>query len=189
MNTSTVLLSLAVALLAGLLFSRLVKKVNLPAVTAYLVAGIIVGPFLLGALEFDFFGSELRYLGFSPADFGLVGSEKNSALDDIFEFLCVLKEHVDFCGVNVSTEAIPRNLRERCEGFVILSAIDVCFKRHHQNTPYSEVVASLDGRHSRYAVKLVADGTVVMVSLLMSPKPESVAQFHNTHLFSKSFNS
>ena len=56
MNTSTVLLSLAVALLAGLLFSRLVKKLNLPAVTAYLVAGILVGPFLLGALKLPGFG-------------------------------------------------------------------------------------------------------------------------------------
>ena len=42
------LLCLAIALLAGLLFSRLAKLFNLPAVTAYLVAGIIVGPYALG---------------------------------------------------------------------------------------------------------------------------------------------
>ena len=50
MTTTTILLSLAIALLAGLLLSRLAKKVNLPAVTAYLVAGILIGPFLLGKL-------------------------------------------------------------------------------------------------------------------------------------------
>ena len=44
------LLSLSIALLAGLLLSRPAKKLQLPAVTAYLVAGIIVGPFCLGAL-------------------------------------------------------------------------------------------------------------------------------------------
>ena len=46
----SVLLSLSIALLAGLLLSRLAKVVKLPAVTAYLIAGILVGPFLLGKL-------------------------------------------------------------------------------------------------------------------------------------------
>ncbi len=45
-----VLLHLSVALFAGLMLSRLAKLVKLPAVTAYLVAGILVGPYLLGAL-------------------------------------------------------------------------------------------------------------------------------------------
>ncbi len=44
------LLCLAVALFAGLMLSRLAKLVQLPAVTAYLVAGILVGPYLLGSL-------------------------------------------------------------------------------------------------------------------------------------------
>lgn len=44
------LLSLSVALFAGLMLSRLAKFVKLPAVTAYLVAGILIGPYLLGAL-------------------------------------------------------------------------------------------------------------------------------------------
>ena len=46
----TVLINLSVALLAGLMLSRLAKKVALPAVTAYLVAGILIGPYLLGSL-------------------------------------------------------------------------------------------------------------------------------------------
>lgn len=49
-NTSTLLLSLATALLAGLLLSRVVKLIKLPAVTAYLIAGILIGPSLLGSL-------------------------------------------------------------------------------------------------------------------------------------------
>ena len=43
-----ILLSLAIALIVGLLLSRLAKVLKLPAVTAYLVAGILVGPFCLG---------------------------------------------------------------------------------------------------------------------------------------------
>ena len=45
------LICLAAALIGGLLLSRLTKKVNLPAVTAYLVAGLLLGPFFLGALK------------------------------------------------------------------------------------------------------------------------------------------
>ncbi|MBE6871667.1 MAG: cation:proton antiporter [Ruminococcaceae bacterium] len=46
--------TLSLALLAGLLLSRLAKKVELPAVTAYLVAGVIIGPYLLGKLGIGF---------------------------------------------------------------------------------------------------------------------------------------
>ncbi len=43
-----ILLSISIALLAGLLLSRPAKKLKLPAVTAYLVAGILIGPYVLG---------------------------------------------------------------------------------------------------------------------------------------------
>ena len=56
-----ILLTLSVSLFAGLMLSRLAKLVQLPAVTAYLVAGILVGPYLLGA-----FGVE--GLGFTSMD-------------------------------------------------------------------------------------------------------------------------
>ena len=55
-TTSTILLSLSMALLAGLLLSRLVKLIKLPAVTAYLIAGVLIGPFVLGALNIDGIG-------------------------------------------------------------------------------------------------------------------------------------
>ena len=49
-QTASILLSLSIALLGGLLLSRLAKKVQLPAVTAYLISGILVGPFVLGSV-------------------------------------------------------------------------------------------------------------------------------------------
>ena len=52
----TYLISLAVALVGGLMLSRLTKLFHLPAVTAYLVAGLILGPFCLGALGIKGFG-------------------------------------------------------------------------------------------------------------------------------------
>ncbi|MBQ7846941.1 MAG: cation:proton antiporter [Clostridia bacterium] len=50
-QTASIFLSLSIALLAGLLLSRLAKLVKLPAVTAYLIAGVLIGPFVLGALN------------------------------------------------------------------------------------------------------------------------------------------
>ncbi len=50
------LLSIAIALSAGLFMSRVVKPLKLPAVTGYLVAGILIGPYCLGRLGIDGFG-------------------------------------------------------------------------------------------------------------------------------------
>ena len=74
-------ISLSIAMLAGLLVSRLAKLLKLPAVTAYLVAGILVGPFLIGAIDLSGLGiTGLSHIGFSPADFGLAeGPSKNPA--------------------------------------------------------------------------------------------------------------
>lgn len=44
------LLAISIALSAGLFMSRVVKPLKLPAVTGYLVAGILIGPYCLGLL-------------------------------------------------------------------------------------------------------------------------------------------
>ena len=49
-QTASVFLSLSIAMLAGLLLSRLAKLVKLPSVTAYLISGVLIGPFVLGAI-------------------------------------------------------------------------------------------------------------------------------------------
>ncbi len=52
--TANIFLTLSIALLSGLLLSRVAKKVGLPAVTAYLVAGVLIGPYLLGQFGIGF---------------------------------------------------------------------------------------------------------------------------------------
>ena len=47
----TVLLSVSIAMLAGLLMTRVLKPLHLPSVTAYLIAGVLIGPYCLGALK------------------------------------------------------------------------------------------------------------------------------------------
>ena len=76
-----ILVTLSIAIVAGLLMSRVTKLFKLPAVTAYLIAGIIVGPYLLGRIDLSFLGMGFDHLGFSGDDFGLGGGEKNHALE------------------------------------------------------------------------------------------------------------
>lgn len=55
------LLCVSFALLAGLLMTRLFKPLKLPAVTAYLIAGVLAGPYCIGALH-------IKGVGFTSAD-------------------------------------------------------------------------------------------------------------------------
>ena len=55
------LLSLSVAMFAGLMMTRVLGKLRLPDVTAYLIAGVLIGPCCIGALR-------IPGLGFSSAE-------------------------------------------------------------------------------------------------------------------------
>ncbi|MBE6968698.1 MAG: sodium:proton antiporter [Ruminococcaceae bacterium] len=57
----SVLLSVSVAVLAGLMMTRVVHPLKLPDVTAYLLAGVLIGPYCLGALG-------IHGLGFTSAE-------------------------------------------------------------------------------------------------------------------------
>ena len=50
MNYMTTLLSVSIALIAGLMMTRLFKPFKLPSVTAFLIAGVLIGPYCLGKL-------------------------------------------------------------------------------------------------------------------------------------------
>lgn len=56
-----ILLSVSVALLAGLLMTRAFKPLKLPSVTAYLLAGVLIGPYCIGSLH-------IKGLGFSSME-------------------------------------------------------------------------------------------------------------------------
>jgi len=51
-----VLLSIALAVIIGLLMTRIAKPLGLPAVTAYLVTGVLIGPYCLGRLGIEGIG-------------------------------------------------------------------------------------------------------------------------------------
>ncbi len=49
----SILLAVSISLLAGLIMTRLFKKIKLPSVTAYLIAGVLIGPYCLGRLHIN----------------------------------------------------------------------------------------------------------------------------------------
>ena len=51
-----ILLSVSIAVLAGLLMTRAFKPFKLPSVTAYLIAGVLIGPYFLGSLHINGLG-------------------------------------------------------------------------------------------------------------------------------------
>ena len=52
----SILLSVSIALLAGLMMTRAFKPFKLPSVTAYLIAGVLIGPYCLGRLGIEGLG-------------------------------------------------------------------------------------------------------------------------------------
>lgn len=51
MGNGYILLGISVALILGLASNRIVKKLNLPNVTAYLIVGILIGPYLFSLIN------------------------------------------------------------------------------------------------------------------------------------------
>ena len=52
-HTAVILLSIAIILVAGFLLTRITKRLKLPNVTGYVVAGVIIGPFALQIIPAD----------------------------------------------------------------------------------------------------------------------------------------
>ena len=81
---ANMLLCLAIALISGLLLSRLAKLLNLPAVTAYLIAGVLVGPYCLGQLS--------ALIGVDGIGFTSVSNGNGGLTSEYLESFSVLKE-------------------------------------------------------------------------------------------------
>ena len=61
MNTETeVLLTLSIILFAGFILTRLTNTLNMPKVSGYILAGILIGPYMLDLIP----GEMIRKMGF-----------------------------------------------------------------------------------------------------------------------------
>ena len=92
-----VLFSISLALVAGLLVSRLIKPLKLPAVTGYLIAGILIGPYCLGRISL-------------PEGFDLIGMLHST--EGIEALGIISKVALGFIAFAIGTEFKMKNLRK-----------------------------------------------------------------------------
>lgn len=85
-SVATVIISVAIMLIAGFLMTRITKRLRLPNVTAYIVAGILIGPFCFDLIPSTVIeGTEfladiaLAFIAFSTGEFFKLSKLKNSA--------------------------------------------------------------------------------------------------------------
>lgn len=84
-NVAIIIISIALMLLCGFLMTRITKKLRLPNVTAYIVVGILIGPFCLDLVPQNIIkGTEfladiaLAFIAFSTGEFFKFSKLKNS---------------------------------------------------------------------------------------------------------------
>ena len=99
----TYLICLAIALVGGLLLSRLTKLLHLPAVTAYLVAGLLLGPFCVGALN-------LPGLGFNT-------------LEQVESFSIITQTALGFIAFTIGNEFRLRQLKAMGSAAIIIGIL------------------------------------------------------------------
>ncbi len=83
---AVVIISVAIMLLSGFLMTRLTKKLKLPNVTAYIIAGILIGPFFLDCVphyiveQTEFLADiALAFIAFSTGEFFKLSKLRNNA--------------------------------------------------------------------------------------------------------------
>ena len=85
------LILLSFSILSGLIMSRAAKLVNLPSVTAYLVAGLLIGPFVLGR-------AGIRGIGFST-------------MEEVNSFSIISQAALGFIAFEIGNEFRLKNLK------------------------------------------------------------------------------
>lgn len=85
-SAAVVIISIAIMLLLGFLMTRVTNKLRLPNVTAYIVTGILIGPFCLDLVPSEIInGTEfladiaLAFIAFSTGEFFKLSKLKNNA--------------------------------------------------------------------------------------------------------------
>ena len=143
-DTMQALLSLSIAVFAGLMLSRLAKVVKLPAVTAYLVAGILIGPYVLGALG-------VPGLGFI-------------SLDDIKTYSILSDVALGFIAFSIGNEFRLAQLKKTGRQATVIGIVQAVFTT-------VVVDAALIGLHFLFPDKLPLPSAIVLGAVASATAP------------------
>lgn len=138
------LMSLSVCLFVGLMLSRLAKLVKLPAVTAYLVAGILVGPYVLGALN-------IPGLGFT-------------SMADIKTYEIIPDVALGFIAFSIGNEFRLAQLKKTGKQATVIGIVQACFAT-------LVVDAALIGLHFLIPDKLPLPSAIVLGAVASATAP------------------
>ena len=121
MNT---LLSIAIAVIIGLMMTRVAKPLGLPAVTAYLVTGVLIGPYCLGQLGIEGIGFTsmeaveglklitqvaLGFIAFSIGNEFRLSSLKKTGYEDLWSVIeQIISDEEDEETVEMQAEETPQ---------------------------------------------------------------------------------
>ncbi len=139
-----ILLSLSIALFAGLMLSRLAKLVELPAVTAYLVAGILIGPYVLGALG-------VEGLGFI-------------SMENIKSFSIISDVALGFIAFSIGNEFRLSQLRQTGKQATVIGIVQAVFTT-------LVVDAALIGLHFLFPDKLPLPSAIILGAVASATAP------------------
>ena len=94
-ETAKVIIALSIMLFSGFILTRVTKLLKLPNVTAYIVAGILIGPFVLGLVPATVIQGTgfladvaLAFISFSVGEFFKLSSLKKNGLKTVVLTLC-----------------------------------------------------------------------------------------------------
>ncbi len=89
------IIAIAIMLIMGFLMTRITKKMHLPDVTAYLVAGILIGPFCFNLIPLNIAGGmdflpdiALAFIAFSTGEFFKFSTLKKNGIKVVVITLC-----------------------------------------------------------------------------------------------------
>ena len=103
MESGYILLAISIALILGLASNRLVKKLNLPNVTAYLIVGILIGPYLLS----------LIFKGFN----GIINEEM------VHSFGIIVDIALGFIAFSIGSEFKLSSIKKLGKGIIIITLL------------------------------------------------------------------
>ena len=138
------LLSLSIAIFAGLMLSRLAKLVKLPAVTAYLVAGILIGPYVLGSFD-------IKGLGFV-------------SMSDIESYKIISDVALGFIAFSIGNEFRLSQIKEIGKKATVIGIFQAV-------TATVLVDAALIGLHFAMPEKLPLPSAIILGAVASAPAP------------------
>ncbi len=139
-----ILLSLGIAMAAGLLLSRFIKPLKLPAVTGYIIAGILIGPYCLGRLG-------VEGLGFT-------------SMENVKSFNIVCETALGFIAFSIGNEFRLSNLRS-----IGKQATVIAFVQAIMATVFVDL--SLVALHFAFPDKLTVEAAIILGAIATATAP------------------